>query len=348
VIIDVHGHVVAPPELYLYKEYLVGTKGAFGRGNSALGRAYTRQSEFPEEMIRPGVEEHLRQLDSVGTDIQLISARPYSLGHSEKPGRIVHWFTEATNNVIASQCAMFPNRLGGIVNLPQVYGEKVLTYLDELDRCVNELAGFVGVMVNPDPSEGLTNDVPGLGDEFWFPLYEKLVEYGLPMIVHATSCNMPREDLSLHFITEESRAVLSLAASDVFEVYPDLKVIIPHGGGCIPYQMGRFRGVYWENRPGTFDEQVKRMWFDTSLYGEGALPLLLQVMGPDNVVFGTERPGDGTHRRTSGGFWADDIKSKLESLPELSTDDRNKILEGNARSIFKRLSLDDSQSRQEG
>jgi 4-oxalmesaconate hydratase len=338
-IIDVHGHVVAPQDLYLYKEYLIGTRGAYGRGSSLPGKAYSRTGVFPEEIVRPMVEEHLRLLDDVGIDMQLISARPYSLMHSEKPARIVRWFTEANNNVISMQCEMFPQRIGGIVNLPQAYGEPLESCFEELDRCVNELTGFVGVMVNPDPSEGLTNDVPGLGNEHWFPLYEKLVAYGLPMIVHSTSCCMERESLSLHFITEESRAVMSLVASNVWDVFPDLKVIIPHGGGCIPYQMGRFRGLYWANEEGTFDERVKKMWFDTSLYSEGALPLLFSVMGADNVVLGTERPGEGSHRKTEQGFWADDIKSQIEAMPDLTDEDRYKVFEGNARSMFSRLAV---------
>jgi 4-oxalmesaconate hydratase len=336
-VIDVHGHVVAPQELYLYREFLIGSRGWYGRSSTALGKAYWREGVFPAELIKPHAEEHIRVLDEVGTDVQLISARPYSLMHSEKPARIVQWYAEANNNIISTICELFPNRFAGIVNLPQAYSESLEFTFPELDRCVNELTGFVGVLLNPDPSEGLTTDSPGLGDEYWFPLYEKLVAYDLPLIVHSTGCNMNRESLSLHFITEESRAVMSLVNGNVWSTFPNLKVVVPHGGGCIPYQMGRFRGVYWDNQEGSFDERVKRMWFDTSLYSEGALPLLFEAMGADNVVFGTERPGEGTHRKTDGGFWADDVKSQLEAMPGLSPEDLQKVLEGNARKLFTRL-----------
>jgi 4-oxalmesaconate hydratase len=84
--------------------------------------------------------------------------------HSEKPGRIVHWWAQAVNDAIATQVEFYPQRLQGIANLPLVWGDPVTGVFDELNRCVNEL-GFVGVLVNPDPSEGRAPmEVPGLGD----------------------------------------------------------------------------------------------------------------------------------------------------------------------------------------
>jgi predicted TIM-barrel fold metal-dependent hydrolase len=342
--VDVHGHIVAPSELYSYREFLIGTRGHYGRrlkgfSTEKEGMSHGRTGVIPPEELKHFAEEHIAWLDLVGTDVQLVSARPYSLMHSEKPARIVHWWAQAVNDAIAVQSQFYPQRLQGIANLPLVWQEPVSAVFDELDRCVNEL-GFVGVLVNPDPSEGRApQEVPGLGDEFWYPLYEKLVAYELPMIVHSAGCVSARENQSLHFISEESTAVMSLAMSEVFEIFPQLKVIVPHGGGAIPYQVGRFRGTYWAGtgRADTFDDAIRRMYYDTCLYTRESLALLVDVIGADRVVLGTERPGDGSHKKTPGESWADDIAAALRTLPGPSGPELDLMLGDTALEIFPRL-----------
>jgi 4-oxalmesaconate hydratase len=341
--VDVHGHIVAPPELYNYREFLIGTRGHYGRRLKGFGASEQRSifsgrtGVLPPEDLKAFAEMHIAWLDQVGTDVQLISARPYCLMHSEKPERIVHWFAQAVNNAIAGQVQFYPNRLQGIANLPQAWGQPIETTFDELDRCMNDL-GFVGVLVNPDPTEGrATAEIPNLGHEYWYPLYQKLVDYGAPMVVHSCGYVSTRGNQSLNFIVEESIAVMSLAESDVFETFPDLKVVIPHGGGAIPYQLGRFRGVYWQglDSPLTFDEAIRQMYFDTSLYTNEALELLIKSFGADRVVFGTERPGDGSRTKTAGE--EDDIGAILRNMPNLDQKDVDGILGDTALDIFPRL-----------
>ena len=207
--VDVHGHIVAPAELYAYREFLIGARGHYGRrlkgfSDAREGMAHGRNGVIAPEELKHFAEEHISWLDKVGTDVQLVSARPYSLMHSEKPHRIVHWWAMAVNDAIATQSEFYPKRIQGIANLPQCWGEPIETTFEELDRCINEL-GFVGALVNPDPSEGRApTEVPGLGDEYWYPLYEKLVHYGAPMFVHSCGCISERENQSVHFITRRA------------------------------------------------------------------------------------------------------------------------------------------------
>ena len=70
--------------------------------------------------------------------------------------------------------------------LPQFRDTSPENCLEELERCVTEL-GFVGCLINPDPVEGDGAPPPGMGDEFWYPLYEKLVELDVPALVHSAS-----------------------------------------------------------------------------------------------------------------------------------------------------------------
>src|SRR5262249_22731034 len=159
---------------------------------------------------------------------------------------------------------------------------------DELDRAVNEL-GFVGVALNPDPSEGRGTS-PALGDEYWFPLYERLVALDVPVLIHSAGCFSGRETYSEHFITEESIAILSVLRSSVFETFPSLKLIIAHGGGSVPYQIGRWRaerlmpslGGSSDAEP--FDVSLRRFWFDTVLHNPRSLEFLIATVGADRCV----------------------------------------------------------------
>ena len=113
-------------------------------------------------------------LDRVGTELQLLSPRPFQMMHNAKPGRLVHWFTEETNNIIARSCKLLPQRFVGIAGLPQVAGEPIQVVLPELERCVK--MGFRGCLLNPDPFENGPEEAPPLGDHYWYPLYERCIE----------------------------------------------------------------------------------------------------------------------------------------------------------------------------
>jgi 4-oxalmesaconate hydratase len=211
--------------------------------------------------------------------------------------------------------------------------------VEELKRCVQEL-GFVGCVLNPDPSEGYSAPPPPLGSEYWYPLYEALVELDVPALIHSTRCGNEREPYTLHFINEESTAIISLLESRVFLDFPSLKLIVSHGGGAIPYQIGRFRGFY--DRPGRrvldsqedFDTSLRRLYFDTALYTQKALEVLFEAVGPDRCVFGTERPGTATAMDAKTGRWMDDVRPMIEAIDWLTEADRSRIFQDNAKDLY--------------
>ncbi len=325
-IIDSHAHVVMPQHML---NYLVEVMAA--RANPTLGNPAPA-----DDVLRTATEGLIKQMDAVGTDIQFLSPRPYMQMHSMKPAKITASWTRAVNDVIARQVKMFPERFRGVAGLPQFRDTSPENCLDELDRCINE-HGFVGCLLNPDPTEGDALPPPGLGDPFWYPLYKKMTEYDIPALVHSASCCHPRESYTLKFINENSIAVISLLESNVFKDFPKLKIVIPHGGGAIPYQMGRFRAWHHRrNMPGTFDERMRQLYYDTCNYSKDSLELLFKVIGPDNVLFGTERPGTGSVKDPISGKDYDDLKPVIESIASLSKEDKIKIFEGNAKKLYTR------------
>jgi len=324
-IIDSHAHMILPPESFKYFTELVG-----GRGNPST------TPKIPDESIRKCGESLIKIMDDVGTDIQLISPRPYLQLHSLKPAIVSELWNKHTNDVIYRIVEMFPDRFRGVAGLPQHRNEcPSVRVVAELERCVKEL-GFVGCLINPDPTEGDELPPPGLGDPFWYPLYEKMVELDVPGLIHSAGSCTPRESYTLKFINEESTAVVSLLNSDTFERFPELKIVIPHGGGAIPYQMGRFRA--WSVRKGealSFDDKLRRLHFDTCNYSKEALDFLLKVVGPDNVLFGTEKPGTGSACDPSTGRDFDHLRPVIESIEWLTDADRKKVFECNCTSLYR-------------
>jgi predicted TIM-barrel fold metal-dependent hydrolase len=333
-IIDVHGHMSAPAELWAYKAVLLAARGAHGRGAVHVTDDQIRASLQAKETFGAG---HLDLLDKHRTDFQLISPRPFQMMHSEKPGRIIQWFHEETHNIIHREVQMFPDRFAGVCMLAQVAGQPIAVALPELERCVKQL-GFVGCLVNSDPFENSGIEAPGLGDRYWYPLYEKLCELDVPAMLHGTGSRSERVSYSTHFINEETSSTIHLVNSAVFDDFPKLKFIIPHGGGAVPYQLGRFESpsLRAAQRGGKrFSEKLRNVWFDTTLYTPLALELLIKTVGADRCLFATECPGTGSAPNPETGRYMDDVASYIKAFDWLSETDRRLIFEDNARSLFK-------------
>ncbi len=331
--IDVHGHVSAPAELYAYKAGLLSHRGAHGRGGVGISDEKLR-SALTEPNRSFGDTSHLDHLDEAGIDLQLISPRPYQAMHSESPAFLVEWFTEETNDVIARSCELWPGRFRGVAGLPQSMDLEPAAWTKELRRCVTEL-GFVGAMLNPDPYEG-TAQPPKLGDRFWYPVWEALCELDVPALIHSAGCRPPaRESYSLHFIQEETLAVMGLLQSRVFDDFPDLKIIVSHGGGAVPYQRGRFLPSGMRAGGTPFEEKLRKLHYDTCLYTRDSIELLLRAVGVDRCLFGSEKPGTGSVRDPATGKWVDDIHSLIEGIDWLDDGQRKQLFETNARELFR-------------
>lgn len=139
--------------------------------------------------------------------------------------------------------------------------------------------------------------------------------------------------------------MISLANSRVFQDFPKLKMVCSHGGGAVPYHVGRFiapnlrRASSLTAGPGggqgTFMESLRKLYFDTVLYTPLACELLIKTVGADRCVFGTERPGVGTAKDPKTGRWMDDVKSYIDGFDWLSAAEKKTIYEDNARKLFR-------------
>src|SRR5947207_14839865 len=148
-VIDAHAHVTAPDSLYVYKAGLLAHRGGHGRGTVGA-----TDQDLIEALNKPvfGGSSHLQQLKEAGTDMQIISPRPYQMMHSEDP-KLVTWYIEETNLLIEKQVKLYPNTFRGCCGLPQSPGVPIEKCLPTLEKGIKQ-QGFSGCLLNPDPGEG--------------------------------------------------------------------------------------------------------------------------------------------------------------------------------------------------
>jgi 4-oxalmesaconate hydratase len=201
---------------------------------------------------------------------------------------------------------------------------------------VEEL-GFVGANLSPDPSGGHWTSPP-MTDEYWFPIYEALVELDVPAMIHVSaSCNPSFHALGAHYINADTSVFMQLIEGDLFARFPTLRFVIPHGGGAVPYHWGRYRGLADRlGRPPLHEHVMKNVFFDTCVYHLPGVRLLHEVIDIDNILFASEMIGAVRGIDPETGHHWDDTKRYVDQLG-LSEDDRRKVFELNTRRVYPRL-----------
>jgi 4-oxalmesaconate hydratase len=331
-IIDCHGHYTTEPKGLL--DYRKRQTEAFGQGR-ALAPDFTAS----DDEIRESVEKNqLRIQRERGVDLTLFSPRAGGMAHHVGDETTSRDWTRACNDMIHRVCTLFPQNFVGVCQLPQSPGVSPANCIPELVRCVEEL-GFVGCNLNPDPSDGYWTGPP-LTDRHWYPLYEKLVELDVPAMVHvSTSCNPNFHHTGAHYINGDTTAFMQLIQADLFKHFPTLRLIIPHGGGAVPYHWGRYRGLAQDMGRPPLSELLKNVFFDTCVYHQPGIDLLMNVIPVDNVLFASEIVGAVKGIDPETGFNYDDTKRYVEGTDGLNAADRQKIYSGNALRVYPRLAM---------
>ncbi len=337
-IIDCHGHYTTAPTLH--NTWRNDQKTAFDRGE--LPPPYPQISD---DIIRETiVENQLRLLRERGADMTIFSPRASAMEHHVGDENTSRVWTEHCNNLIKRVVDLYPETFIGVCQLPQSPGVSLQSSIQELDRCVNQL-GFVGCNLNPDPSGGHWTSPP-LTDHYWYPFFEKLVELDVPAMIHVSgSCNPSFHATGAYYIAADTVAFMQFIQGDLFRDFPTLRFIIPHGGGAVPYHWGRYRGLSdMLKRPPLAEHVMKNVYFDTCVYHQPGIDLLLDVIDLDNILFGSEMVGAVRGIDPETGHYFDDTKRYIDAL-DLTESQRHQIFEGNARRVFPRL---DAQLRERG
>ncbi|MDQ6620050.1 MAG: amidohydrolase [Pseudomonadota bacterium] len=331
-IIDIHGHYTTePPAVHGFRD-----KQLAGLADSARRPTTTDLGISDEELVR-SVAPQLKLQKERGSDLTLFSPRAAGMAHHVGTEAISMQWTQVSNDLIARICTLLPANFAPVAQLPQHPGSPPANVVAELERVVNEL-GFVGVNLNPDPSGGYWNGAP-LTDRQWYPVYEKLCELEVPAMIHvSSSCNPNFHHTGAHYINADTTAFMQLIQGDLFKDFPALKLVIPHGGGAVPFHWGRYRGLAQEmKKPLLTEHLLRNVFFDTCVYHLPGIELMSKVIPVDNMLFASEMLGAVKGIDPTTGHYYDDTRRYVDQIGALSDVDRYKIFEGNARRVYPRL-----------
>lgn len=330
-IIDCHGHFTTTPPAH--QEFRESQLAALA-DPSASAPVPTR---ITDDQIRQSIEPNqLRLLGERGGDMMLFSPKASGMAHHIPDPTVADVWARASNDLVHRVTRLFPHNFAGVCQLPQTPDGKLGNSIAELRRCVDEL-GFVGCNLNPDPSGGYWTSKP-LTDPCWYPLYEKLVELDVPAMIHVSSSGNPNtHTLGAHYLNADTSVFMQLLQGDLFAEFPKLRFVIPHGGGAVPYHWGRYRGLAERlHRPPLREHLMGNVFFDTCVYHQAGIDLLLRVIGSDNVLFASELLGAVRGVDPDTGIAWDDTKRYVDNA-ELSDGDRQKVFESNALRVYPRL-----------
>ena len=300
--IDIHSHIEVPEVTQWSREIKVRGQGP-GKRNwvpKESRSAHGAHSDSISKKLR-NPESRLADLDRMGIDIQVVSMNlptPVYWARKELGGKIAR----ICNDGVAEFVSKIPDRFVGLGSLPfqDIKGSvRELTYLTEkLD-----LRGVQG------PSNVRNQD---LGEKRFWPLWAEFEKLGVPLIIHPRGFT---HDDRLHkfFLwntigqpLEESLAMASFVHSGVMDKFPDLKVVISHGGGYLPYYSGRGDRAF-ESRPEPGQnitrypsEYLKHFFYDSVVFDPDMLSRLVSVAGPARVMMGTDYPRGETEEDPVG------------------------------------------------
>lgn len=333
-IIDCHGHyTTAPPALGEYREQQKSDLA----GNPDFPH---RKGELniSDDQLRESLEgAQLKLQRERGTDLTIFSPRASWMGHDLGNESTSKFWSEHCNELIYRITQLYPRNFVGACQLPQTPGGGLHNCIAELQRCVNEFA-FIGFNLNLDPSGGHWNSPP-LGDRYWYPIYEKMCELDVPAMIHVSGCcNNAFHTTGSYYLSADTVAFNQLMTSTVCQDFPAIKFIIPHGGGAVPYHWGRFRGLAdMMKLPPLNELLMNNVYFDTCVYHQPGIDLLLKVIPVKNILFASEMVGAVRGIDPETGHYFDDTKRYINNSLTLTDADREAIFSGNTQGVFSRL-----------
>ena len=239
-------------------------------------------------------EQRIADMDSLGVDIQVVSTSPGFYQYHQEPA-VTAAIARDCNDEIRQMTMDYPQRLAGLALLPM---QDTPAAVAELERAMQRL-GFKGAMIG-DQVNGKTFDEP----EFR-PLWKAAEEMGALIFIHQGgqtigSERQPRYHVrnTIGNLADRTVTFAAFAFGGIMDQFPDLKICLAHGGGYACFGAGRMdRGwqvraearVHINQPPRNY---LSRFYYDCLTHSEPALRMLIDSVGIDRVVLGTDWPAD--------------------------------------------------------
>jgi aminocarboxymuconate-semialdehyde decarboxylase len=291
--IDVHAHLVAREAL-----------AEIGRNGAAYGIELAHDADGREHFVIAGrklrpffpelteLARRLPWLDTQGISRQLISTWTDISGDDLPPAEAARW-ARLQNETLAAAAAQWPERFEAMGTLPLQHPERAVAELDHIVRALGIRSVQIGTNIN-----GRELDHPELR-----VVWQRLCDHGVLVLLHPPLVPAAMDRVGSYFLNnllaypmDTTIAAARLIFSGIMRDLPGLKVCLAHGGGFLPYQIGRFdRGfaahpacrVALDQPPSNF---LGAFFYDTLTHGAEALAFLLDRVGPRRVLFGTDYP----------------------------------------------------------
>jgi len=326
--IDIHAHIV-PDSMWRAveaKQQWHGYKHEAGEGLGAMVACGARTT-FTTPKVRYSLEQRIKDMDEQKVDVQVLSIHTPFVGYHLPPEQGLA-LARDFNDEVSATVRRSNGRLAGLATLPV---QDVKLAINELERAMK--LGLKGASLDTQVN-GKEWDEP----EF-LPFFKAAEQLGALLFYHPQPQNNfvlkrnPRHGLnnSMGVIIDDAIVTATLICSGVLEKCPDLKVCIAHGGGPACFAMGRLdRG--WHDRPATRSTPKppsayqKKLYYDTVTGDETALRFLIDQVGADRVVMGSDCPADMSYTRPV------DV---VERLKDLSSGERDAIVGGNAAKLLR-------------
>jgi aminocarboxymuconate-semialdehyde decarboxylase len=324
--VDLHCHVQTPAAAELAKQTQVPAPDPIVRHGSQ--RTADRQREQDQELHAKltSIEQRLKDMDKMGIDVQAISTSPAQYYYRIEPD-LCRQTSRLVNERLAEIVASHPDRFVALGTVPMQEPQLAVA---ELEYCMNAL-GFRGLEVGTNVRKA------ELSDERFNPIWAKAEELGAIIFLHPSGFT-DTSRLKEHFLTnvignplDTTFALSHLVFGGVLERYPGLKFVAAHGGGYLGHYPARMDHAY-KVRPECHDHikrppsyYMKKIYFDTMVFGEAQLEHLVNLWGADHVVIGTDYPYD------MGYYKPVDFVSGAQSLTRAQKD---QIIGGNAAKLL--------------
>ena len=331
-IIDVHDHfTTVPAPLRQYRAQMLKETNPKPFDTSVISDDDLREAVVPRQ---------IQHMIDKGIDRLIFSPTAGGMGHPDgTPEHSLLW-SRACKDMINRIGNLFPDRFLKSCQLPQSPGTEPKDWLAELEFRVKE-QGFVACNVNPDMGGGYPF-TPSPGNEWWFPLYQKLVELDIPGHWHVSNTHNPAFHINgTHYIAWHHASAFEMMwhHEKIWGTFPSLKLIASHGGGSVVLQRNRTRSLTTAANI-DFEAGIRKFYWDLACYDKETIETLIRVIGPDNCMFATEMWGTANKIDPRTGRFFDDTLHYYQEMAGLSAEDFYKVTEGNARRVYSRAKFD--------
>jgi len=291
--VDLHCHVQTPEADAVAKQTAVPHRDPVDQHGSQ--RSADRQKELRTELDKKltSVAQRLKDMDRMGIDIQAISTSPSQYFYRIEP-ELGQQTSRLVNENLARIVAGNPDRFVALGTVPM---QEPKLAVKELEYCMKTL-GFRGLEIGTNVRKA------ELSDERFNPFWSKAEALGAVIFLHPSGFT-DTSRMKEHFLTnvignplDTTFAISHIVFGGVLERHPKLKIVAAHGGGYLGGYPARMDHAY-KVRPECHDHikrppsyYMKKIYYDTMVFGEPQLEHLVNLYGADHVVIGTDYPYD--------------------------------------------------------